>query len=606
MSQLSAIFLRNFSLNLGAILGSRYPFWAHTRFLPPHDVNPMGKGFAALKVSDPRRVLFEPHIYNPTTYARNTFGKEHQMKLLFGSRRGITDAWTMAAVVFPVLFLLTRPATAQISAQNISVQNGGSLTYSVVSIPKPCGTQFLRPPLPQPEYDLDTYSNFVYTNVAGIQTDLTGSAQYVQNTSTSLGVCAINKVTPVLLDGGGYLIQFTPGGNSTVGTAVLQTPLGYLNPKYVILGVTYAPPGPSSFVQYTTTTFLSTTSSMTNSTSSANAWSASVAGEFNCASFLKGKVTATNSGSYKQASSSTSSFTLSAQTVNSGKTPGTANAFSPVNHDYDRIWLWLNPVVILTVDPTSQTVTWDGYGVDAADQSVTVMDIWNVQVGYLNGHFGPLDPGDAQVLARNWAVGYLTWPSGEGPGLTQADFDQILLADPFAANSSYAVTVPAGSNTTADGRFSLVTVTSCSSGSNCSSGSGNSSGMSTTFDYQQADPGETALTQSLTTSYTTSSTQSSSTTVTTTQAYGIDLSFTGSAFLASLSADFKDTQTLTSIQQTSGSITNSESVGAMLSITGPPCSGVNFPCNPTYNGIPSEFDVYQDNIYGTFMFNGVN
>jgi len=44
----------------------------------------------------------------------------------------------------------------------------------------------------------------------------------------------------------------------------------------------------------------------------------------------------------------------------------------------------------------------------------------------------------------------------------------------------------------------------------------------------------------------------------------------------------------------------------MLSITGPPCAGVNFPCNPTYNGIPSEFDVYQDNIYGTFMFNGVN
>jgi hypothetical protein len=28
-------------------------------------------GFAAPKVSDPRRVLFEPHIYNPTKYEQH-------------------------------------------------------------------------------------------------------------------------------------------------------------------------------------------------------------------------------------------------------------------------------------------------------------------------------------------------------------------------------------------------------------------------------------------------------------------------------------------------------------------------------------------------------
>ena len=504
---------------------------------------------------------------------------------------GVGRAWARLAPVVGLLILglLTAPVMAQLSTETISVTNGGSLTYSVASIPLPCGT-VLKPPGPLPEYDRDTYSNFVYTSVAGAQTDLTGSVQFLQNTATSLGVCALNKPTPVSLDGGGYLIQFTPGGNGIFGSAVLQTPVGYLNPKYVILGVTYAPPGPSSFVQYSTTTFLSTTNALMNSTSSANAWSVSVAKSFGIGSFLNGKLTSTNSGSYTQQSSATSSITLSAQTVNTTKTVGTANAFSPVNHDYDMIWLWLNPVVILTVNPTAKTVTWDGYGVDAADQNMNVMDIWPVQVGYLNGDFGTLDPGDAQVLARSWAVGYLTWPSGEAPGLTQADFDQILLADPFAA-SSYAVTVPAGSNTTADGRFTLAA---------------SASGTATTFDYKQADPGETALTQSLMTAYTSTSTQSSSTTVTTTQAYGIDLSFTGSAFLTTWSADFKDTQTLKSIQQTTNSITNTGTTSAMLSITGPPCSGTAFPCSPTYSGVPSEFDIYQDNIYGTFMFNGVN
>ena len=169
-------------------------------------------------------------------------------------RCGSGIGWVRLAPVAGLLILglLTAPVMAQISTETISVTNGGSLTYSVASLPLPCGTS-LKQPLP--EYDRDTYSNFVYTSVAGVQTDLTGSVQFLQNTSTSLGVCAFNTPTSVSLDGGGYLVQFTPGGNGIFGSAVLQTPVGYLNPKYVILGVTYAPPGPSSFVQYTTTTF---------------------------------------------------------------------------------------------------------------------------------------------------------------------------------------------------------------------------------------------------------------------------------------------------------------------------------------------------------------
>lgn len=509
------------------------------------------------------------------------------------SRLGVRRAWPATVFCLFILSVLTEPANAQAiplippSTQTISVKNGGSLSYYVTSSPKVCGG-FLKQPLPL--YYFDTYSSFVYTSPSGAKTDLTGSVQFMQNTPTSLGSCVRNTPTTISLDGGGYLIQFTPGMESNIGMAVLQTPVGYLNPKYVILGVTYAPPGPASYVQYGTTTFLSTTNSATDSTSAGSTWSTSVSESFGIPGVLKGKITASDSGSYTQQSSSTSSFTLSAQSVNQTKTVGTPNAFNPVNHDYDWVWLWLNPVVILTVNSTSHTVTWDGYGVDLADQNVAVMDIWPVQVGYLNGDFGPLDPGDAQVLARTWAVGYQTWPSGEGPGLTQADFDQILLADPFANSySSYVVTVPAGSNTTSDGRFTLA---------------GSGSTYATTFDYKQADPGETALTQSLATTYTSTSTQGATDIATTKETFGIDVNLTGGAFLASLSADFKDSQTMTWVHQVSNSITNTTTSSATLSITGPPCAGATFPCNPAYSGVP-EFDVYQDNVFGTFMFNGV-
>lgn len=50
-------------------------------------------------------------------------------------------------------------------------------------------------------------------------------------------------------------------------------------------------------------------------------------------------------------------------------------------------------------------------------------------------------------------------------------------------------------------------------------------------------------------------------------------------------------------------ITDTNMQTDQLQITGPGCTGS--PCNPAYSG-PGEFDVYQDNIYGTFMFWPVN
>ena len=60
---------------------------------------------------------------------------------------------------------------------------------------------------------------------------------------------------------------------------------------------------------------------------------------------------------------------MSKQTTVSSQTAGTGNAFGPVNHDYDIIWLWLNPLVIYSIDMSSRTnVTWKGYGYDNRSQ----------------------------------------------------------------------------------------------------------------------------------------------------------------------------------------------------------------------------------------------
>jgi len=48
-------------------------------------------------------------------------------------------------------------------------------------------------------------------------------------------------------------------------TEVSNTITGYINPKYVVLGVTYAPPGPSSNVNYSNSTLVGSTATTTDS-----------------------------------------------------------------------------------------------------------------------------------------------------------------------------------------------------------------------------------------------------------------------------------------------------------------------------------------------------
>jgi hypothetical protein len=66
-------------------------------------------------------------------------------------------------------------------------------------------------------------------------------------------------------------------------------------------------------------------------------------------------------------------------------------------------------------------------------------------------------------------------------------------------------------------------------------------------------------------------------------------------------ADFAQKWTLTWENVSTASSTVMSTQTDTGQITGPPCVGTTAPCNPQYTE-PHEFAVYQDNLYGTFMF----
>lgn len=360
---------------------------------------------------------------------------------------------------------------------------------------------------------------------------------------------------------------------------------GVINPKYVIVGVTYAPPGPNSYVQYTNSTYVGNTTSLSSSFSQGYSISTSVAGKIKAWGVSTG-FTGTSSSTATESSNGSSTVTLSMQSTLADKTTGTPDAFNPVNHDYDIVWLWLNPLVTLTLNPANPNIlTWNGYAYDTADNNI--VDVYPVYVGQLNGDFA-MDPSTQAELSRSWATGQV-WPNGEGPALTTVDYATILAADPFS-NSSYAVSIAPSSSpsTTEDGRFTL---------------SGGSGGNAQSFDYVQAPNNGGSLTQQYTNTYTDSQTTSVGGSLSFQQVFGLEEKFDGTFFGIGLSYDLKQSATLTWSHSSTQSMTNTATETDMLSISGPSCTGS--PCSPAYSG-PPEFQVFQDNLFGTFMFNPIN
>lgn len=497
-------------------------------------------------------------------------------------------------IAVAMLFAISSLAHAQTYNESISVSGGGTLAYEYQIQTGSCGGA--------QQTSANTWQNFSYTPSGGSTTGLGGSIDYIYPCGyyginggwdyVTNDYSSNNWSNELDMPYGNCTIAFYASAGGAVGSASISCPpsyQGYINPKYLVVGVTYAPPGPSpnTWIQYFNSKLVGTTASIKDSFTSGITTSVSVSFGGKIPAVGSGKITTTYDSGSSQTNSTTSTVSTSMQSSYGFTTYGTPDYFAPVNNDYDIIWVWLNPAVILTV--SSGTAVWNGYGYDSTDGPG--IDIVGIAVGYLNGHFGAMPAGLSIQLARDWASSQM-FAAGQGPGLTSTDLVNILAADPFSS-SAYGpnvITYTPPSTETADHRFSLA---SCD-------------GV-TMIPYDQGEPSRSPAVYTCSFSYTNMSAQAKQISKTASESYSADSSFSGSAFLSRLNAEMKTTYSLSWTTDAQLSISSTTTSTASISVQGPPCNNATFgvgPCIPEYDSSgnePTDFAVYQDNIYGTIM-----
>ena len=455
------------------------------------------------------------------------------------------------------------------------------------------------------------YDSFVYVSSAGQQIPIP-EVGYFYSISGSPGAgvyapCPANGVfgRPMTLLEKNYQIYVYPKTGSCglycVNAAYVPGTFGYINPKYVVAGVLYSPPGSRSTAVYTNSTMVSNTSSIMQSFTSSTTVSTSTqvlsgvptpTGVF---AWLNGTETQTSSNTETQVAQNNLTVTATLNTSSGTTIPGPATDYIGLNHDYDIIKVWINPVLLFTVYNTTMpgetAVGWWGYGSSALDTTAPI-DIWPIPVGCLNGDFPQTDSACASPLSafqRPWAANE-NWPAGQGPGLTQTDLDNILAADPWGTCHP---NLPVGS-------------TACPTYSAGFLFPNFSLSDQTQLTYIQPLPGGLPSSNSYQVSTTNSQTQGSTTASTYSQTWGYEFDQVGTGFLSAFSSKLSFSQTLTwSYSYTTTALIANTMTGT-ANIVGPACAGN--PCNPSYPPSPNTFgnvtafDIFIDARFGTFAF----
>jgi hypothetical protein len=368
----------------------------------------------------------------------------------------------------------------------------------------------------------------------------------------------------------------------------------------------YAPPGSKSSVTYADNSVVGTSSSVVDSFSNSVEDSISITTGLSIFGFST-KLTSNSSNTYTQEAESSDTIAVSQTTSYSNGISGYSDPANGINHDYDYIFVWLNPVASFTYwalsNGTNQMV-WGGFGYDLNDTAAYPdMDRVGVQLGCLNGDFyaqyaPPTNTNWATCedvfntnFNRSWA---LSNTDGSSPALTPTlanssppynfcqqqgtDLYNICQADPYS-NPKYQLTFPSGSTTTTDGRF-----TACSG-----------SGCDATIDY------EPNVNTTYSQGYSTTTTQGQEGKDTYSESYSIESQFSindqwGKNFSGNFSDSLTVSHAFTWSEQFNSSTNSSHGQTASFSIAGP-AEG--------YGG-PTEFVVYQDNLYAAFMFSPGN
>lgn len=331
----------------------------------------------------------------------------------------------------------------------------------------------------------------------------------------------------------------------------------YLDMKWQVVAVDYAPPGAQSTVSYGTSAMRGTATN--NSSTFSTSTTLTVSGDLgaNVFGIVEGGLTGSTTTQYSEQTGSNLMISLQTTTSNSDIVKGPSSSSVGVDHDADVIWLWVNPLSVEYLG-ANNTIAWGGYAWNAADDA-EVMEVIPIYVGWLKNP-STMDPAVATRLRRTWDQTGLS-------GLTTADYAQILKADPFANSSTYNPSTDSGH------RFDLV------------SGS--------TVPYVPATTGY----QPVTWTGSISTQQTSSQGKTASQSYMVGFTLDWSSkidWVAEIASDIKLTNTYQWTNSWSSTINSQTGKTASYSITGPASTD-------NYTG-PVSFQVWRDNIYGSFMF----
>lgn len=352
---------------------------------------------------------------------------------------------------------------------------------------------------------------------------------------------------------GSYFVTINLTGNYQFGTYS-----GAIFPKYQVLGVDYAPPGSRSTVTYTASFLRGGSETIGSTFTNQTSVTVSASLKYGIGSCVTGHLDTSITGLYAQQKDFDTTDSWSITTTGGDIIPGPASSAAGIDHDYDIIWIWLNPAVNLTLTGPA-SITWNGYSYNAADP-VNQMDVIYLYVHELKDP-SRIPANVASRLARSWDQ------SGVG-GLTAADYADILASNPFATNPAF------DPNFDSSGRYTKE--------------------PGPVVNYTPAPPGGQAVTRTYSVTAQTGNTTGTGTQITRSVSASIENKVD---FTSLVSAAIKVTNTYTSVQKSNSAYTAQQGQTASFSITGPLASD-------NYTG-PTALQVWRDNIYGSFMFYAV-
>jgi hypothetical protein len=348
----------------------------------------------------------------------------------------------------------------------------------------------------------------------------------------------------------------TPVQVAVVHTLDTSGSNGWITPKYQVVGITYAPPGSKSTATYANGFLSGTANSSSQSVKTGVTTTDTLSTGFDLFGVLGSKEMQTFSAGWTQTSSSSNSVTVAQQYSTGLVVPGPPSASLGVDHDYDTVFVWLNPAIQMTIYGT-RAVVFDGFNWDARD-TITGMDVIGLTVGQLTG----TQPISAATLGRL----NRTWDPNLG-ALSSADYLAIAATDVFYTNPGF------NPNTDTSNRFEQP------------------GGNDLIFNYVPSS-GQ-PVQQTFTSSYTSTSVAGQSASQDYTVGYSIEGGANG-AFIIALSGALKFSSSLTYTNSWSSTVTNGTTQTANFTIVGPVAAD-------NYTG-PTAVQVWKDNIYGTFMF----